>query len=290
VLSLCIGASLAVQRQAKPYTAAQNKTNSPPESIPTTLSNEATPDPMHEAASENSRMSSELAWVFGGKSQRGWSIYLPLIANEIDADGDAGTTQFAKAVARWQQLHGVPASGVFEVETWSKMIANLQSQRIKERTVPSTDRLLTAPASEFFDPERSAELRQVERGAYEAYRRMIAEAIRDNSLRLKATSSGELDSSEKYLKIISAFRSPEYQEQLRRNSPHSGRAGLAINSPHFTGRALDLYVGGDPVNTSDSNRLVQTRTPVYRWLVKNAAKFGFHPYFYEPWHWEYIPR
>ena len=23
------------------------------------------------------------------------------------------------------------------------------------------------------------------------------------------------------------------------------------------------------------------------WLVQNADKFGFRPYFYEPWHWEY---
>jgi LAS superfamily LD-carboxypeptidase LdcB len=25
----------------------------------------------------------------------------------------------------------------------------------------------------------------------------------------------------------------------------------------------------------------------YRWLVRNAERFGFCPYFYEPWHWEY---
>jgi D-alanyl-D-alanine carboxypeptidase len=42
------------------------------------------------------------------------------------------------------------------------------------------------------------------------------------------------------------------------------------------------------VSSADGNRLVQTRTPVYRWLVKNAQKFGFRPYFYEPWHWEYV--
>jgi LAS superfamily LD-carboxypeptidase LdcB len=74
---------------------------------------------------------------------------------------------------------------------------------------------------------------------------------------------------------------------LRRQSPQSGRAGLAVNSPHFSGRALDLYVGGEPVSTRDDNRALQTKTPVYRWLVKNAARFGFQPYFYEPWHWEY---
>lgn len=74
---------------------------------------------------------------------------------------------------------------------------------------------------------------------------------------------------------------------LRERNPKSGRAGLAVNSPHFTGKALDLYVGGEPVSTDDRNRAVQTGTPVYRWLVKNAERFGFYPYFYEPWHWEY---
>ena len=67
-------------------------------------------------------------------------------------------------------------------------------------------------------------------------------------------------------------------------------AGLAVNSPHFTGRALDLYVGGEPVDTRDSNRAVQVQTPVYQWLVLNADRFGFRPYCYEPWHWEYVGR
>jgi LAS superfamily LD-carboxypeptidase LdcB len=51
---------------------------------------------------------------------------------------------------------------------------------------------------------------------------------------------------------------------------------------------LDLYVGGSPVDTKDSNRAIQVNTPAYRWLVQNAERFGFRPYFYEPWHWEYV--
>ena len=87
---------------------------------------------------------------------------------------------------------------------------------------------------------------------------------------------------------MSAYRSPEYQAMLRAQSPGSGRAALAKNSAHSTGQALDLYVGGEPVSTKDANRLLQVQTPAYKWLVKNAAKFGFRPYFYEPWHWEYV--
>jgi LAS superfamily LD-carboxypeptidase LdcB len=130
----------------------------------------------------------------------------------------------------------------------------------------------------------------VQRDAYDAYKRMLAAADADLHPGLRPGGSTETDASDQYLRIISAFRSREYQDQLRRQSPKSGRAGLAVNSPHFSGRALDLYVGGDPVNTRDDNRLLQTRTPVYRWLVKNAAGFGFKPYFYEPWHWEYCPE
>jgi LAS superfamily LD-carboxypeptidase LdcB len=107
-------------------------------------------------------------------------------------------------------------------------------------------------------------------------------------LGLATGSDGKLALSEKYLKIISAFRPREYQEHLRKLSPKAGRAGLAVNSPHFTGRALDLYVGGDPVDTKDSNRAIQVQTKVYQWLVRNAEKFGFRPYYYEPWHWEYV--
>ena len=61
-----------------------------------------------------------------------------------------------------------------------------------------------------------------------------------------------------------------------------------MNSPHFTGRAIDLYVGGEPVDTRDPNRALQVETPVYQWLVRNAERFGFRPYCYEPWHWEYV--
>jgi LAS superfamily LD-carboxypeptidase LdcB len=117
---------------------------------------------------------------------------------------------------------------------------------------------------------------------------MLAAAIADPTLKLGHTSPNDLAAAEKYFKIISSFRSPEYQAKLRRESPGAGSAGLAINSPHFTGRALDLYVGGDPVDTKDANRLIQVNTPAYKWLVRNAERFGFRPYFYEPWHWEYV--
>jgi hypothetical protein len=243
---------------------------------------------LREAATSNVQLSNELNWTFGNKEQRGWYLYTPLIKRLINTKHDAASAKFAKALARWQAKYGVQASGVLDEETLYAMIKTWQDARLKDRSPAQPDQLLTAPTPEFYDPTRAEELRQVERRTYAAYKRMVAAAVADRSLGLARGRRGELASGEKYLKIISAFRSREYQEKLRRESPNSGSAGLAVNSPHFTGRALDLYVGGEPVDTRDSNRALQVKTPVYQWLVRNAERFGFRPYCYEPWHWEYV--
>jgi len=240
------------------------------------------------AAEQNSLFKYELDWTFGGKRQNGWYLYVPLISRLIETDANAAPHHFALALARWQQSAGLAASGVLDDETLYRMVSDWQGSRLKEKTPAAPEQLLLAPSTDFFDPARPDELRQVERATYAAYKRMVAAAAADPSLGLGVRAPGELAPSEKYLKIISSFRSREYQERLRRESPHSGRAGLARHSPHFTGRALDLYVGGEPVETKDSNRALQVQTRVYKWLVKNADRFGFRPYYYEPWHWEYV--
>jgi LAS superfamily LD-carboxypeptidase LdcB len=197
------------------------------------------------------------------------------------------SSDFADGVARWQQARGLRPTGVIDEQSWSAMVRLFQSNRIKNRAYPTSEELVEVPATQFYDPQRPAELRKMERATYEAYNRMVTAALKDETLGLTG-SSGQLDQNEKFLKVISAFRSREYQNRLRSASPHATRAGLAVNSPHFTGRALDLYVGGEPVSTKESNRLIQTGTPVYKWLVRHAGEFGFRPYFYEPWHWEYV--
>jgi LAS superfamily LD-carboxypeptidase LdcB len=243
------------------------------------------------AAAQNTRLKFNLDWAFGGRPQRGWYLYTALINQEIGTQRDASSTDFALALARWQQAMNLTPSGVLDSDTFYQMIALWQSRRIKEqeRFEATPAQLLTAPIIDFYDPTRALELLKVEKQTYAAYKRMVAAAAQDSSLKLSVTSNGELSIAEKYLKIISAFRSHEYQAQLRRQAPNAGRAALAVNSPHFTGRALDIYVGGDPVDTHDYNRAIQTNTSVYKWLVRNAARFGFYPYYYEPWHWEYIP-
>ena len=57
-------------------------------------------------------------------------------------------------------------------------------------------------------------------------------------------------------------------------------------SAHQSGRAIDLHLG-DPIESEYAPRMRET--PAYRWLVANAATFGFYPYDVEPWHWEYNP-
>jgi zinc D-Ala-D-Ala carboxypeptidase len=240
------------------------------------------------AAERNTVLKYELSWAFGGKQQRGWYLYTPLISRMLGTDGEAAGSDFASALSRWQAEAGLRASGVLDDETLYRMVSTWQGSRLKNKEYATPDRLLQAPASDFYDPTRADGLRQVDRETYAAYKRMIAAAAADPSSGLKATAAGELAPEEKFLKIVSSFRSREHQAHLRAQSPGSGRAGLAVNSPHFTGRALDLYVGGEPVETKDSNRAIQVQTPAYRWLVRNAERFGFRPYYYEPWHWEYV--
>ena len=243
------------------------------------------------AARQNAALRHEIDWVFGGKRQRGWWLYQTLIAQTVGAEAGADSGDFAAAISRWQQGAGLQPSGVLDRATWMKMVQTWQSRRLGSSAYPPPDQLVTVSSAEFYDPARAAELRQVERTTYAAYRRMLAAAAAEPSLGLKLTPAGELDESEKFFKIVSAYRSKEYQDRLRRLDPGAGRAGLARHSPHFTGRALDLYVGGyDPVSTKDDNRALQTQTPAYKWLVRNAERFGFRPYFFEPWHYEYVGR
>jgi uncharacterized protein YcbK (DUF882 family) len=231
------------------------------------------------AAAQNSVLRNELSWTFGGKQQRGWYLYDHLLSETLSTNDAAVSDDFAAAVAKWQKRRGLSANGMLDQNSWMAMVSHWQGNRLKNRTSATSDQLVTAPPADFYDSSRAVELRQVERATYDAYKKMLDAANAD--LKLGPNS--------RYLKIVSAFRSREYQEELRRKSPNAGSAGLAVNnSPHFTGRALDLYVGGDPVDTKDANRAIQVATPAYKWLVRNADRFGFRPYFYEPWHWEYV--
>ncbi|MBV8856981.1 MAG: D-alanyl-D-alanine carboxypeptidase family protein [Acidobacteria bacterium] len=296
-LAALVGVLMLVSRTGYGQTQADSKAASTPALQPLALVEKRTAVAAAEkqetslfadAAARNTVLKYELSWAFGGKQQRGWYLYTPLISRLLEMDGEAAGPDFASALSRWQTTAGLHPSGVLDDETLYRMVSAWQGSRLKNKVYATPDMLLQAPSADFYDPARPDELRQVERETYAAYKRMVAAAAADPSLGLKVTAAGELAPEEKFFKIVSSFRSREHQAALRAQSPDSGRAGLAVNSPHFTGRALDLYVGGEPVETKDSNRALQVQTPAYRWLVRNAERFGFRPYYYEPWHWEYV--
>ena len=241
------------------------------------------------AALENAKLRSALSWTFSGKTQTGWNIYVPLISQTIGVDSGPDTPEFALGVSNWQSSAGLPETGVVDEATLETFKKYWQSRRLGRFGLSADDNLFSAPIAEFFDPTRSPDMLQLERETYAAYKKMIAAAAKDLQHELKLTKDGELAPEEKFLRIVSAYRSQEYQDALRKKEPNAGRGALAKNSPHSTGHALDIYVGGEPVKTLDSNRLIQVQTPAYKWLVKNAHRFGFYNYFYEPWHWEYVP-
>ncbi len=239
-----------------------------------------------KAAVENDKLQYSLQWTLGKKTQKGWYLYVPLIQYTIKTEAEADSIEFAEAVFAWQKEKRQTASGIIDGKTLYSFIKYWQSRRLKPIVEATDEQLLTADISNFYDPTRDIELLKVEKETFAAYKKMLAAAIAD--LDLKTDGKGNLSEDELFLKLVSTYRSPAYQASLRKKEPNASRAQLAFKSPHFTGRALDIYVGGEPVTTKDFNRLVQIKTPVYRWLVKNAERFGFYPYFYEPWHWEYV--
>jgi len=95
------------------------------------------------------------------------------------------------------------------------------------------------------------------------------------------------------LKIASAWRPhrwtsrAQYEAVLvqRFGSIAEGKRWLGFDSPHETGLAIDIGVGG--LWPSRSTADAQRRQPLHLWLVEHAARFGWHPYKVEPWHWEH---
>ena len=55
------------------------------------------------SAEQNVRLKSDLKWTFGGKSQRGWYLYVPLIQRLINTDSGPETNAFAQALSNWQR-------------------------------------------------------------------------------------------------------------------------------------------------------------------------------------------
>ena len=142
---------------------------------------------------------------------------------------------------------------------------------------PPTALAQAAPAEGYSG--KAIELRP---GALAAFRQMAA-AARAEDPRIAVDPRS--------LTIFSGFRSPEADDARCAGEGNCNNRVRSTCSAHRTGLALDLYVGQAPGlrpdSSADADRLFMSRTPAYRWLVANADRFGFVPYPFEPWHWEW---
>jgi len=64
-----------------------------------------------------------------------------------------------------------------------------------------------------------------------------------------------------------------------------GRIYLGFDSPHETSLAVDFACGGLRPDSSTIEK--QKNTPLYKWLMEHADKYGFSCYKPESWHFEY---
>jgi len=230
-----------------------------------------------------------LEWTPFGATEWGWETYVPLIQQELGTGCDASSPRFARALADFQLSHALPATGIFDQATFQVFRGVWQERRpfvmARVRGEPCPEPPPLYQLGYLVESEEHADrlTRLLRRDVLDAYRRLVAAA---------RSELPEVAADSELLQIFSGFRDPE--ADAARCAAQNNCDGLrrALCSPHRTGTAVDLYVGqivGLGVdNTSPASRLHMSRTPTYRWLVRNAGRFGFTPYVYEPWHWEWV--
>lgn len=235
------------------------------------------------AAARNA--ASVTAWrgpVFSRSETTGWETYLPQIQTLVGTTCDAASTGFAASIAAFQSASGLTSDGVIGPKTLAAFVRRWQAARalyVRAATRPcpftGRDDLVRIAAED----DLGANDPRLDPAAYAAWRRMRTAAVRDGVM---AADSG-------LLKFVAAYRSPERARQLAAANPDTAAQGSC--SVHISGFAADLNVGHAPgydaISSANDNRLWQSRQPVYRWMVKNAGRFGFVNYVFEPWHWEY---
>lgn len=229
-----------------------------------------------------------LEWAPFGSTEWGWEAYLPLIQRELKTGCAPGTPIFASHMAAFQQTHGLAPTGLFDSDTFQVFRGLWQERRpfVMARVrgecpdPPPINQLGYLVESE----EHADRLtRLLRRDVLDAYRRLVAEA---------RAQVPEVAADPELLQIFSGFRDPEADAARCAQSGNCDGIRRAVCSPHRTGAAVDLYVGriiGLSVDSTDPvSRQHMAKGATYRWLVENAGRFGFVPYVYEPWHWEYV--
>jgi hypothetical protein len=229
-----------------------------------------------------------MPWVPFDAAETGWEIYVPLIQREIGTGCAPGTPDFAAALAGFQGRYALPPTGIFDEATFGVFRGVWQERRpfVMARVGGICPEPPPIMMLGYLDPaEEHADriTRLLRRDVLDAYRRMAAAA---------RAEVPAIAANPELLQIFSGWRDPG--EDAARCAADGNCDGLrrAACSPHRTGTAVDLYVGHGPgmgvADTSPVSRLYMTQGPTYRWLVANAGRFGFVPYVYEPWHWEWV--
>jgi hypothetical protein len=238
-----------------------------------------------DAAARNAASLTTLAWAPFGRPEAGWETYAPLVAHEIATICAPGSPGFAAALSRWQAEAKLPPDGVLQPATFEPMRVRFMLRRPFVDAIrhgacpapPAASMLSTTKPDEAYGGMRI----QLRTGALDAYRRLVAAA---------READPQVASDPELLTLVSGFRGPA-DEAARCANGACNRRERASCSAHRTGLAMDLYLGSAPGfrpdDAADANRLWMSRTPAYRWLVANAGRFGFLPYPFEPWHWEW---
>ncbi len=238
------------------------------------------------AAVYNAAAEQNLAFSPFGRPEQGWALYEPAIAHEAATACPAASPGFARAVARWQGRASLVPHGGVDAATFMAMKTDWQQRRpfVRLRATdvcpapPDEASLSTLPPSNSY---RGATVRLRPR-AMAALQAMAVAARREDP---RIAADPEL------LTAFSGFRSPAYDAARCAKEGNCDGVVRATCSAHRTGLAVDLDLGSAPGfsvdSSADGNRLYQTQGPTYRWLVANAARFGFVNYAFEPWHWEW---
>ena len=241
------------------------------------------------AAFANAMSLTTLEWTPFDRMEWGWETYLPLVQREIGSRCAPSSGRFAEALAAFQVRYQLPANGVFDAATFQVFRGLLQERRpfimarVRQEPCPAPPSL--ADLGYLVAEEEHADrlTRLLRRDTLDAYRRLVAAARQEVA---------ETQANPELLQIFSGFRDPEADAARCAQQGNCDGLRRAVCSAHRTGAAVDLFVGQAPgfgVDSTDpAARLHLSRTPTYRWLVANAGRFGFVPYLYEPWHWEYV--
>ena len=280
---MVIAVSAAIWRVRASKPAAPSHGSQPTTQTPFHSVDCAPPSAWIVASKANQASLYALAWSPFGKLETGWATYAPLISREIGAACPADSAAFAAKYAQWQARKGLPVDGIFKPGDFEQLNHTLELRRPFVQltakglcpAAPDESTLTSARPAETFGG-KAVRLRP---GALAAYRRMVA-----------AARTAGVGSHAPMLELISGYRSPT-EEAARCEDGSCNTLTRATCSSHRTGLAMDLYLepapGADPTSASDENRRHMAGSLEYRWLVANADRFGFLPYAYEPWHWEW---